>query len=181
MLTEWRASPRTLAWARVQPSLGATDLRPYLFVAKDRKDFFGISALGHLADVVERLLGSKLAVQGAEARLKALVPAEAGLVFEALCSRILTGDSFSTEPEGAAGLHELVKAHPALQMGLVDFLARLPAGRVGPWVVKGWTGVITEPAATTRFDEFLDALHVATNDKMVRAAIGTLRVKKAPR
>jgi predicted KAP-like P-loop ATPase len=64
MLTEWRASSRMLAWARVQPALGTVDLRPYLFVAKDRKDYFGVSALGHLAEVVERLLGSKLAVQG---------------------------------------------------------------------------------------------------------------------
>ncbi len=179
MLTEWRASPRTLAWARVQPALGTLDLRPYLFVAKDRKDYFGTSALGHLAEVVERLLGSKLAVQGMEAKLKALASTEAGVVFEALCGRVVTGDSFGTEPEGVAGLHELVKAHPILQMSLVDFLARLPAGRLGPWVVRGWSGVMTDPVAIARFEEFLDALYQATNDRMVRAAITTLRTKKS--
>jgi hypothetical protein len=112
------------------------------------------------------------------AKLKALARGEAGQVFEALCARIVTGDSFGTEPEGAAGLHELVKAQPVFQMALVDFLDRLPAGRLGPWVVKGWSGVITDPAALARFEEFLDTLHQATTDKMVRAAVTTLRAKK---
>jgi hypothetical protein len=38
---EWLASPAIRAWAAVQPALGTDDLRPYLFVAKDRKDYFG--------------------------------------------------------------------------------------------------------------------------------------------
>ena len=178
VLTEWLASPRTLAWARVQPALSTTDLRPYLFIAKDRKDFFGVSTLGHLAAVVDSLLGSKLAVQAVESTLKNLAPAEAGKVFDALCSRILMSDSFEKEPEGTAGLGTLVKVHPVLQVPLVDFLARLPPERVGPWIVKGWTGVIVEAAATAKFDEVLDALHSATKSQMVRAAIATRRMKK---
>ena len=179
ILSEWLASPRTLAWARVQPVLGDVDLRAYLFVAKDRKDFFGVSALGHLASVVERLLGSKLAVQGADADLKNLKPSEAGTVFNAVCDRILASDAFATEPEGVAGLIALVKAHPTLQMQLVDFLERLPAERVGAWIVKGWTGVVVEAASLARFEDFLGRLHIATKDSMVRAAITTLRLKKA--
>lgn len=178
VLTEWLVWPQALSWARLQPALGEVDLRPYLFVAKDRKDFFGVSALGHLAAVVDRLMGRKLVVQAAESDLKGLASAEAGQVFDALCSRVLVSDGFEAEPDGIAGLQVLVKAHPVLQMQLVDFLARLPPERVGPWVVGGWAGVIIDGAASSRFDEFLDKLHQATKSQMVRSAITMRRAKK---
>ena len=139
LLGEWLSSPAIKTWAAIEPPIGGEDLRPYLFVAKDRKDFFGpASVLGHLAAVAEQLFGSKFAVQGLEADLKRLAPPEAAKVFEAVRSRIVGGDSFDVEPPGAAGLAVLVKAHPALQGGLVDFLEALPRDRLGPWVCSGW-------------------------------------------
>lgn len=41
LLGEWLSSPAIKAWAAVPTELGSEDLRPYLFVAKDRKDYFG--------------------------------------------------------------------------------------------------------------------------------------------
>ena len=132
-LREWLSSPAIKAWAAVQPPVGDEDLRPYLFVAKDRKDYFGAaSVLGHLAGVVEQLFGGKMAVQGLEGDLKRLAPPEAAQVFEAVRGRIVGSDSFDTEPPGAAGLGILVKAHPALQDLLLEFLEALPTDRVRP-------------------------------------------------
>ena len=175
ILAEWLASPQTMAWARVQPPVADVDLRPYLFVVKDRKDFFGASVLGTVA--VHRLLGSKMSVQGMESALKGLVPAEAGQVFEAVCARIISGDAFSSQPDGIAGLIVLVKAHPPLQMSLVDFLGRLPRDCVGPWVVSGWTGVITDGNATARFDELLTTWGTSKN-AMLKSAVTVLKTKK---
>jgi hypothetical protein len=45
-------------------------LRPYLFVTKDKKDYFGpLSAFGHFASVVEKLAGPKLIVQKLDGEL----------------------------------------------------------------------------------------------------------------
>lgn len=75
LLEEWLSSQAIVAWAAVQTPLGEEDLRPYLFVAKDRKDYFGaVSSLGHLATVVEQLLGSRFAVQSLKADLGRLAP-----------------------------------------------------------------------------------------------------------
>ena len=105
LLREWMTSPATQAWAKVQPSVGDQDIRPYLFVAKDRKDYFGAaSVLGHLAAIVERLFGGKLAVQALEADLKRLAQPEATQVFEAVRGRIVASDTFDIEPPGVAGL-----------------------------------------------------------------------------
>jgi predicted KAP-like P-loop ATPase len=156
LASEWKASEAIVAWAKLTPALGGIDLRPYLFVTKDRKDYFGAtSVLGRLASVVEKLLGPKLTVQALEPELKQLVPAEAGQVFEALRSRIMSSDSFETAPSGIDGMGVLVRAQPSLQGNLVDMLEALPSGRCGPWPAQGWTGVITTTESKGRLEALL--------------------------
>ena len=179
LVTEWLASPQIRAWAKIKPALGGVDLRPYLFVTKDRKDYFGAaSALGHLAAVVDKLLGPKLAVQGLESDLKKLAAPEATQVFEALRGRIMGEASFLSEPPGIAGIAVLVKAHPALQSSLIDFLEGLPSNRCGAWPVSGWQGVITETSAVVRLNALIEEW--AGSDKksaLKSAAAAALKVK----
>ena len=105
ILSEWKASQSIMAWARVQPALAKVDLRPYLFVTKDKKDYFGpASALGHLAKVAEKLFGSKLAVQALEPDLKQLAQPEVEKLFEAVRTKIMSGDNFDTQPVGIDGM-----------------------------------------------------------------------------
>ncbi len=178
----WLSSQAIMAWAGVQTPLGDEDLRPYLFVAKDRKDYFGAaSALGHLATVVEQLLGDKFTVQGLEAHLNRLAPPEAAQVFEAVRGRIVGGDSFDVEPPGTAGLTVLVKAHPSLQGNLVDFLETLPRGRLGPWVCKGWEGVLKEPEEIARFERILEVWSKEGSATLKAAASGVQRTRQRGR
>jgi hypothetical protein len=182
MLGEWLSSPAIKAWATVPTMIGDEDLRPYLFVAKDRKDYFGAaSVLGHLAAVVEQLFGGKFAVQGLEADLKRLAPPEAAQVFEAVRGRIIGADAFETEPSGAAGLAVLIKAHPTLQGELVDFLDALPRHRLGPWVCSGWEGVLKDGDAVQRFDRLLQTWGSEGGAMLKAAANGVLRTRQGGR
>ena len=182
LLGEWLSSQAIMAWASVRTLLGDEDLRPYLFVAKDRKDYFGAaSALGHLAAVVEQLLGGKFAVQGLEADLGRLAPPEAAQVFDAVRGRIVGSDSFDTEPPGAAGLTVLVKAQPLLQRNLVEFLEALPRDRLGPWVCKGWEGVLKEPEEIERFDRILEVWTKEGSAMLGATASSVLRTRKRSR
>ncbi len=183
LLSEWLSSPAIKAWAAVPTVIGAEDLRPYLFVAKDRKDYFGAaSVLGHLAAVVEQLFGAKFAVQGLEGDLKRLAPPEAAQVFEAVRGRIVGGDSFQTEPPGIAGLAVLVKAHPTLQGNLLDFLEALPRDdRLGPWACSGWEGVLRDADAPQRFDRLLQAWARDGGAMLKIAASGVLRTRQGGR
>jgi predicted KAP-like P-loop ATPase len=186
LLGEWLSSPAIKVWAAVPTAIGEEDLRPYLFVAKDRKDYFGAaSVLGHLAAVVEQLFGGKFAVQGLEADLKRLAAPEAAQVFEAVRGRIVGGDSFDTEPPGTAGLAVLVKAHPPLQGNLLDFLEALPRDRLGPWACSGWEGVLKEAEATQRFERILQAWGkdggaISVNAEMTRSDRGRALVVDLP-
>ena len=177
-LTEWTSSQAVRSWAKIEPSIGALDLRPYLFVAKDRKDYFGATTvLGQLASVVEKLLGSKFVVQGFETELRQLAVPEAAQVLDVIRARIVGGDTFDTEPAGAAGIAVLVKAHPPLQGNLVDFLEALPKQRLGPWACSGWEGVIKDPDQSRRYDQLLEAWKRDGSPLLKAAAGAALRTR----
>jgi len=178
-LSEWLSSQAVRSWARVEPSIGATDLRPYLFVAKDRKDYFGpTTALGQLASIAEKLLGSKFAVQGLETELRQLAIPEAAQVFDLVRARIVGSDTFDTEPSGAAGMAVLVKAQPGLQSNLLDFLEALPPHRVGPWACSGWEGVIKDTDQNQRYDRLLETWKREGGPLLKRAADAALRTRR---
>ncbi len=183
ILTEWKSSQSILAWARVQPSVADIDLRPYLFVTKDKKDYFGpASVLGHLAVVAEKLLGPKLSVQTLESELKQLAQPEAEKLFEAVRTKIMSGDAFESQPAGIEGMVVLVKAQPTLQSRLLDFLNALPSSRCGPWVVGGWQSVFKDTDALARLGRLLDGWSKVTNNQMLKlAAEAALKTPKGGR
>lgn len=171
VLAEWKSSDTVRDWARVQPLLSGIDLRPYLFVTKDKKDYFGpVSVLGHLASVVEKLFGGKMMVQGYEAELKLLVQPEADKVFEAVRTKIMGTGAFETMPAGVDGLIVLVKAQPGLQSKLLDFLEALPNSKCGPWAVRGWQGVIKDAECVGRLTTLLTEWSRLTNNPALKTA-----------
>lgn len=171
VLAEWKSSETVLDWARLSPKLSSLDLRPYLFVTKDKKDYFGpVSVLGHLASVVEKLFGGKMTVQGYETELKQLVQAEAEKVFEAVRSKIMGTGALDPKPAGVDGLLVLVKAQPALQGRLMDFLEALPTGKCGPWVVSGWQQVVKDTDASARLTKLIGDWSKVTNNPGLKAA-----------
>jgi predicted KAP-like P-loop ATPase len=171
VLAEWKSSDTIRDWAHVQPLLSGTDLRPYLFVTKDKKDYFGpVSVLGHLVGVVEKLFGGKMMVQGYESELKLLVQPEADKVFEAVRTKIMGIGAFETMPAGVDGLVVLVKAQPALQSKLLDFLEALPSNKCGPWAVRGWQGVIKDAECVGRLTTLLTEWSKLTNNIALKTA-----------
>ena len=178
-VTEWLSDPAVRSWAQIEPSIGALDLRPYLFVTKDRKDYFGATTiLGKLASIAEKLLGPKFVVQGLESELRQLAIPEASQVLDLVRGRIVGGDTFDTEPAGVAGIAVLVKAQPALQGNLIDFLDGLPRNRLGPWACSGWEGVIKDADQNRRYDQLLELWKKDGSQFLKAAADGTLRTRK---
>lgn len=156
LLDEWKKSPAICDWAKVNPNIGDIDLRPYLFITKDRKDYLGqISVLGHLAAVAEKLLGPKLSVVAMESDLKSLASSEILQIFDILRNRIITSNRFDQQPNGVEGLIILVKTHPFLQENLLDFLEMLPMDKLGAWACKGWGEVLVDPKTMETFDNLL--------------------------
>ena len=179
LLNEWLASDAVRAWALLSPKLAGEDLRPYLFVTKDRKDYFGAtSVLGRLIAVVDKLMGSKLSVQSHDAEIKQLAAPEAGQVFQELRGRIMGSASFDAAPAGIDGLALLVRAHPALQANLLDMLDALPADRCGPWLASGWEGVIKDSDASARLEKLLTRWSSSKSQSLKMTATAALRTPR---
>lgn len=174
----WMDSEIMKEWAGIEPKLSGTDLRPYLFVAKDRKDYFTASSkLGKLAAIVEQLLGPKLTVRSMLAELRALTGPDAAEVFEELRSHIMGNGDLAKKPQGADGIATLVEVHPVLEPNLLDFLEGLPQDKVGTWPTGGW--VIKDPANMARFDLLMVRWSsVASNKPLQAAATAIRKVKK---
>ena len=145
-------------WAAIEPPVAGHDLRPYVFVTRDRRSVFGaVTSLGALDELVAKLLGSPLQVKQASAEVARLQPREAEQVFDALRARVRDAEELAEEPAGARGLAEISHHHPFLRRPLLAFLKDLPVSRLGPWVVTGWTGTFAEDDSKAEFDGLLDA------------------------
>ena len=158
-------------WAAIAPPLAEHDLRPYVFVTRDRRSVFGaVTSLGGLDELVAKLLGSPLQVRQASAEVARLQPLEAEQVFDALRAKVRDAEELAEEPAGARGLAEISHHHPFLRRSLLAFLKDLPVSRLGPWVVAGWTGTFAEEDVKAEFDGLLDAWAKQDENKPLKVA-----------
>lgn len=155
--TEWEKNEWAKGWAAIDPPLTGVDLRPYVFVTRDKRSSLGgLAAASHLEGLVEKLMGPTMMVRGAIGEIAKLTGPEPEEVFEAIRGRILQEDNFAAKPKGADGLVRLVEAHPALQRRLLEFIRELPVTKVGSWAASSWgacftdTGIAAEYQATLR-------------------------------
>lgn len=175
LLKEWKDSQNICAWMAVEPEIGDIDLRPYFFIAKDRKENFGsLTALGPIEILIEKLLRPKIGLMDISAELKRLTNDEAEKVFAGVRTKIFSNDTFDKEPKGIAGVRELVAAKPILQEKLVEMLASIPIAKLGAWVAQGWDKAITSPEAKGKFQKQLESWQNSEN-KVLKAATGAMK------
>ncbi|HVT12604.1 MAG TPA: Qat anti-phage system ATPase QatA [Fimbriimonadaceae bacterium] len=174
MQDEWVAS-----WSKLEPQLSTIDLRPYVFIANQQARSGLRTALGQLAQVVDALMGSELAVAGMEADLKKLTAVEAETVFEELATKIRQAN-LKNKPEGVEGLRGLVRAQSFLEKALLEFLEGLPTEEIGAWVVVGWSTL--GPSAATRLAALLQGWSThPTNKVLATTATQTLKTIRGDR
>ena len=149
-LPEWPNVEWAKRWAAISPSLSEVDLRPYVFVSRDRRGGYGAQAqLGELDELLGKLMGPPFQVRQVLAEVKRLTSVEAEQLFDALRTKVADVEDLREEPPGIHGLAAICQEHTFLQASLVKFFKDLPAKKLGPWVVTGWGGAFTEaePAA----------------------------------
>jgi predicted KAP-like P-loop ATPase len=169
--TEWLENDFAKNWAKIDPPLQDVDLRPYVFVTRDKRNYLGGGATASPLDaLVEKLMGSQFAVSSADAEVKKLSMTEAEQVFERIRSRIAQNDSFKTRPDGMQGLESVAKVHPALQKRLIDWIETLPCSKLGGWVVVGFDSILTDPTAKAGYSTLLTNWAKQTENPALKAA-----------
>jgi len=171
---EWDKNDWAKGWAAIDPPLAGIDLRPYVFVTRDKRSSLGgLAAASHLEGLVEKLMGPLLMVRGAAGEIAKLTGPEPEEVFEAIRGRILMDDNFTAKPKGVDGIIRLVEAHPSLQRRLLDFVREIPTNKVGAWAASSWGSCFKDTGIAAEFQTTLRAWAEQTeNQTLKRAAEG---------
>ena len=179
-LPEWPNLEWAKQWAAIDPPLTDHDLRPYVFITRDRRSVFGsVTSLGELDELVVKLQGSSLQVRQASAEVARLQQLEAEQVFDALQAGVRDAENLAEEPPGTRGLAEITRHHPLLQRSLLTFLRDLPVSKLGPWAVTGWERTFTEAGVKAEFDGLLGEWAQQDENKPLQvAAIGATKLAK---
>ena len=159
-------------WARIKPTIGVEDLRPYVFVARDKRLLAGGAEHGGFEGLIEKLSGGEIAMRTAEPDVRALPPADAELVFNALKDQVLRQGSFTTPPPGFLGLGIVAKHHIRFQADLLGLVRGIDPAQLGVWVIKGWNEILTDPSAKARFQELLNGWAAQDLNSLLKRAAG---------
>jgi len=173
---DWSKSEWISTWAKFDPQLSGVDLRPYMFVTRDKRSYFGGAAgTSHLDSIVDALLGKELAVKSVESQLTKLTPLEAEQVFEAVQNRITQADDFSARP---VGLIAMAKSIPTLQRRLFNFLRDIPPSKVPGWVMTGFDNVFTDQSVK---DDFAATIEKWVEGGQSRQLLAAAKMAKIPK
>lgn len=168
-------------WAALSPVFTGLDLRPYLFVSRDRKALFTSgSALSLKEDWIEKLCGSTLGARAAAVEIAKLTPGEIEQLFNVVASRVRVSTNLAKKPAGVDGLIELCKISKALQIPTVRLLADLSTSKLGPWAAAGWDAILTEAGAKSEFRKLLQVWAKLDENKPLQLA-ATPASKRKPK
>jgi hypothetical protein len=154
LAAEWATQPEVVRWARVEPQIGRTSLKPYLFVVNDRQNFVEGSKpmSAKLRALVQKLVGGEFAVASARPDIQQLDNAEVEQVFGQFKAMLLMEKSLSTQPPSVDALSAIVAAYPAYQGRYVELLEQLPSGSLGSWASSKFTSTFTLTTVVARYE-----------------------------
>lgn len=169
--SEWAKNEWIRGWASIEPALNEVDLRPYMFVTRDKRGAIGgFAGSAHLEAVVERLMGGKLVARGAVAEVAKLSPQELDEVFGAVTDQVLHAEDLKAEPKGVQGLLVLAERGAEMQRRVLDFAKSLDVSKVGVWPV-GLVSIVKDPALATEAKAVLDGWAEQDGNAMLRRGV----------
>lgn len=165
---KWLPRDWLVKWAKIDPPLNEVDLRPYVFVARDKRILASAVESSGLDALIESLSGSELAARAVEPQVRGLARSDAEQVFNELRERVLRAPNFATEPAGFTGLMLLAKNHPRHQSDLISLIESIDATSLGAWATRGWKEILTEPGTPDRLRTILGKWAAQDENKILK-------------
>lgn len=174
-IEDWLKNEWIKTWASLEPKLAEADLRPYVFVTRDKRMLFGGSAgVSRFDQIVAGLMAGPIHLKAAAKETLDLTETAAGEIFDDVRMRILQGESFAKEPAGARGLVELAKVRPELERRLLDFARELPAAKLGAWAAATFSNAFKDPAVIADYQGLLKSWAEQPDNSALSAAAGVI-------
>jgi predicted KAP-like P-loop ATPase len=143
---EWTPDDWAKNWATIDPALANEDLRPYLFITRDKKGFVsGLDSIGHLQSFLEMLMGDEMAVKFAEAQVKKLIAVDAQKVAQIVSAKIIESGDFRQQPKGILGLRTLARHQPSARAILLSVLSTPEPNKIAGWAASALGDLLKYP------------------------------------
>jgi predicted KAP-like P-loop ATPase len=174
----WLKIDWAIGWAKSEPALSGEDLRPYVFITRDKHSTLSNLAVSdHLAPLMEKLLGPKIGMVNVKDDFEKLNAPDADELFEMLSEKLLQEDSFNRKPKGFEGLEYLVETQPHLQRRLIDFARRIPINKVGGWLATRIAQSLVDPALADEYSKLIQEwANQDENTALSKSAKATLKL-----
>ncbi|MDR5797978.1 P-loop NTPase fold protein [Caballeronia sp. LZ008] len=173
-VADWLKNEWVKGWAVIDPSLTDIDLRPYVFVTRDKRGSLGgFAASAHLEAIVDRLSKNKLTARAAVDDVGRLSAQELDEVFSAVAERVMQSDEMKGEPDGVQGLIVLSERSTEMAHRLVEFASTLDIGKVGVWPV-GMVANIKAAEVVPEAKALLSEWSEQTENPKLKQAVGLM-------
>ncbi len=177
---EWAGDDWIVSWLQIEPKLATTDLRPYVFIARDRRVVLGTAATSEaVALVLAAVAGGKLALAGADQAIRSLTPADAEIVYNELSNKLLEAADLKHQRDEFHGLCSVIGHHAPLRGRFLDLLSDQKPEAVGAWIVAGWRPETWETSLQARAKELIRSWSQSTNKQLKAAATPALKKLEA--
>lgn len=166
-----------LDWAKLEPTLSEVDLRPYLFVSRERAvSFQPLDDIPHaLVPVLEVLVsGSRMAMQGQQENIIALTEPLGRILFRQLEKLAIKENSWRSESNIMKGLFYLVQHHNGLEVDLINLLQAIPAQELGTWTASNLSFIKSPSGHQARADFYAKVQRNEDAPKPLKSLIGQL-------
>lgn len=152
--SEWQKDGWITSWAQIEPQLSNEDLRPYLFLTRDKKGAMpGFVGAAHLTEFMEILLGEQLAIQANREKLLKISQSDAEILARFITTKVSETGEFKLRPQGIMGLTFMIEHHHGARSIARQFLETLDPSQVGAWAGQLLATIASYPEETEKCEQ----------------------------
>jgi predicted KAP-like P-loop ATPase len=171
---------KLIEWVQIDPPLGAIDLRPYVFISKEKA--IGLQLNDELSPRLTLILdqlnsGSDIALRSLSAPLSELDSSEALLIYEILEAESRSSQDLKHLPNSVKGIFKLIEVFNDLEIKAVNLMASFPADSLGVWASSHFGGLKTQ-AAKQEFNKLLTNWSNQESNKVLQGMAKTTLNKR---
>ncbi|WP_421406617.1 Qat anti-phage system ATPase QatA [Agrobacterium tumefaciens] len=154
----WMTQPNIIPWAGQEPKIGDKDLRPYLFVVNDVKNFALLAAAldPRLLVLIDKLTKDEMSAATVLVAVAALAPEDQMLVFDELRAKVLRTTDWERKPQALTGMIQFLTKVPEFEHRYLELLAQLPAEKLGAWAASGHSRAVKTPSGEARLKQITE-------------------------
>ena len=157
-------------WAILDPVFGSTDLRPYIFISKEKAISFDSGGLVpvHLQGIYDELKSnSDISLARGLKKLENVIDADRSFLFDKLLLDSRSVSDFRSVPAPVKGLLRIIMADSNFEVPFLTFLSSLPSAGLGPWCVSELSG-LKNGTAISKFDQLLTQWSAQDENKTLK-------------